>query len=89
MTYGIMSSRNIISCHLVMSCRHHSSQVRFHLEYSSGTAAVRGTKPLSEGHHYWEILMQSAVYGTDMMVGLGTKAVQMDKYRYGQVEVRT
>ena len=72
-----------------MSCRHHSSQVRFHLEYSSGTAAVRGTKPLSEGHHYWEILMQSAVYGTDMMVGLGTKAVQMDKYRYGQVEVRT
>ena len=58
-----------------------SIQVRFHLEYSSGTAAVRGTKPLSEGHHYWEILMQSAVYGTDMMVGLGTAAVQMDKYR--------
>lgn len=56
-------------------------EVRFHLEYSSGTAAIRGTKPLSEGHHYWEILMQSAVYGTDMMVGLGTASVQMDKYR--------
>ena len=55
--------------------------MRFHLEYSSGTAAARGTKALSEGQHYWEVLMQSAVYGTDMMIGLGTASVQMDKYR--------
>ncbi|XP_076044661.1 SPRY domain-containing SOCS box protein 3 isoform X4 [Oratosquilla oratoria] len=48
-------------------------QIHFNPEYSSGTAAVRGAKPLEGGfHHYWELKMTSAVYGTDLMVGVGT-----------------
>ena len=47
-----------------------NTEVRFHLEYSCGTAAARGTLPICEGQHYWEIKMVSAVYGTDMV---GTK----------------
>lgn len=44
-------------------------KVSFHVEYSCGTAAVRGTKELGEGQHFWEIKMTSPVYGTDMVSG--------------------
>jgi SPRY domain-containing SOCS box protein 3 len=44
--------------------------------FSSGTAAVRGDKPLSLNmHHYWELRMGSVLYGTDVSVGVGTKNV--------------
>lgn len=39
----------------------------FHSEYSCGTAAVRGSKELADGQHFWEIKMTSPVYGTDMV----------------------
>ncbi|XP_054991423.1 SPRY domain-containing SOCS box protein 3 isoform X2 [Sorex araneus] len=57
-------------------------KVSFHVEYSCGTAAVRGTKELGDGQHFWEIKMTSPVYGTDMMVGIGTSAVDLDQYQH-------
>lgn len=42
-------------------------KVSFHSDYSCGTAAIRGTKELSDGQHYWEVKMTSPVYGTDMV----------------------
>lgn len=42
-------------------------KVSFHLDYSSGTAAIRGTKELTDGQHFWEVKMTSPVYGTDMV----------------------
>ncbi|KAK2496453.1 LOW QUALITY PROTEIN: hypothetical protein MC885_019778 [Smutsia gigantea] len=52
------SSATLLSCD--------NRQVDFHTEYSCGTAAIRGTKELGEGQHFWEIKMTSPVYGTDM-----------------------
>ena len=47
---------------------HGGREVFFHPDYSCGTAAVRGTEPLTQNaEHYWEIKMTSAVYGTDMV----------------------
>jgi len=37
------------------------------MEYSCGTAAIRGNKELADGQHFWEIKMTSPVYGTDMV----------------------
>ncbi|XP_071964572.1 SPRY domain-containing SOCS box protein 3-like [Antedon mediterranea] len=45
----------------------------FHPNWSNGTAGVRGTKPLNGGRYYWEIYINSRVFGTSMMVGIGTK----------------
>lgn len=42
-------------------------KVNFHADYSCGTAAIRGTKELTDGHHFWEVKMTSPVYGTDMV----------------------
>ncbi|XP_053269198.1 SPRY domain-containing SOCS box protein 3 isoform X1 [Pleuronectes platessa] len=57
-------------------------KVSFHSDYSCGTAAIRGTKELTDGQHYWEVKMTSPVYGTDMMVGIGTKEVNLEKFKY-------
>lgn len=47
--------------------------VTFHPVYSTGTAVVKGNKPLEKGrHHYWEILILTHLYGTDIMIGVGT-----------------
>ncbi|NWH75298.1 SPSB3 protein, partial [Piaya cayana] len=64
----------------LLSCD--NRKVNFHMEYSCGTAAIRGNKELAEGQHFWEIKMTSPVYGTDMMVGIGTSDVNLDKYRH-------
>lgn len=42
-------------------------KVSFHSDYSCGTAAVRGSRELADGQHFWEIKMTSPVYGTDMV----------------------
>ncbi|XP_045676573.1 SPRY domain-containing SOCS box protein 3 isoform X2 [Phyllostomus hastatus] len=68
------SSATLLSCD--------NRKVNFHVEYSCGTAAIRGTKELGEGQHFWEIKMTSPVYGTDMMVGIGTSDVDLDKYHH-------
>uniref|UniRef100_A0A2K5Q6Z2 SPRY domain-containing SOCS box protein 3 n=1 Tax=Cebus imitator TaxID=2715852 RepID=A0A2K5Q6Z2_CEBIM len=65
------SSATLLSCD--------NLKVSFHM-VSCGTAAIRGTKELGEGQHFWEIKMTSPVYGTDMMVGIGTSDVDLDKY---------
>uniref|UniRef100_A0A1B6EHL9 B30.2/SPRY domain-containing protein n=1 Tax=Cuerna arida TaxID=1464854 RepID=A0A1B6EHL9_9HEMI len=58
-------------------------EVRFHPGYSSGTAAIRGDSPFQQGHiYYWEIKMLTSLYGTDVMVGVGTKKAQLDKSTY-------
>ncbi|KAM8876369.1 SPRY domain-containing SOCS box protein 3-like isoform 1-T1 [Synchiropus picturatus] len=57
-------------------------KVSFHSDYSCGTAAVRGTKELAEGQHFWEVKMTSPVYGTDMMIGIGTSDVNLEKLKY-------
>jgi len=72
------------------SCRSQSvllvqfnTQVIFHPTYSSGTAAVIGNSPLSTPHHhYWEVKMMSPVYGTDVMVGLATKAINTTSHTH-------
>jgi len=54
----------------------------FHQNYSSGTAVIlaRGA-PLTRGyHHYWELEMGSPIYGSAVMVGLGTKEVQVNAH---------
>lgn len=57
-------------------------KVSFHSDYSCGTSAIRGTKELTDGQHYWEVKMTSPVYGTDMMVGIGTSEVNLEKFKY-------
>jgi len=49
----------------LLSCD--NRKVNFHSEYSCGTAAIRGSKELDEGQHFWEIKMTSPVYGSDMV----------------------
>ncbi|XP_070707756.1 SPRY domain-containing SOCS box protein 3 [Pempheris klunzingeri] len=57
-------------------------KVSFHSDYSCGTAAIRGTNELTDGQHFWEVKMTSPVYGTDMMVGIGTSEVNLEKFKY-------
>ncbi|XP_072535319.1 SPRY domain-containing SOCS box protein 3 [Salminus brasiliensis] len=63
-----------------LSCS--NRKVSFHPDYSCGTAAIRGSAELRHGQHFWEIKMTSPVYGTDMMVGIGTAEVNLDQYRH-------
>lgn len=57
-------------------------EVKFHNGYSCGTAVVRGDKPLEkERHHYWEVKMVTPIYGTDIMIGVGTNKVQLNSMK--------
>ncbi|KAM4624373.1 SPRY domain-containing SOCS box protein 3 [Polymixia lowei] len=71
---GCKSSGAFLSCD--------NRKVSFHPDYSCGTAAMRGTKELADGQHFWEIKMTSPVYGTDMMVGIGTSEMNLDKFKH-------
>lgn len=42
-------------------------KARFHVNYSSGTASIRGTQLMSDRQYFWEVKMTSPVYGTDMV----------------------
>lgn len=45
-----------------------NKEVTFHPYYSTGTAAVRGEKPLQKnGHYYWEVKILTKLYGTDVV----------------------
>lgn len=47
--------------------------VLFHPERSEGTAVVKGGKPFErDKHYYWEVKIVSPLYGSDVMVGIGT-----------------
>ncbi|XP_068082485.1 SPRY domain-containing SOCS box protein 3 isoform X4 [Anabrus simplex] len=53
-------------------------EVFFHPGYSSGTAVVRGNKPCVKGqYYYWEIKVLTPMYGTDVMVGVGTSKINL------------
>ena len=79
------------------------SDLFFHRSFSSGTAILKGGVPLERGHHhYWELEMKSPIYGSAVMVGLGTKdapvhaftdvfapAIGIDKHSWGQVYRQT
>lgn len=57
-------------------------EVRFHPKYSTGTAIVRGNTPLSKGrHHFWEIKIITLLYGTDVMIGVGTSKIDVTGIR--------
>ena len=50
---------------------------RFHPDWSSGTAGVRGTRVLNGGRFYWEINVPQRIFGTSMMFGIGTKVARL------------
>lgn len=62
--------------------KHDQREVVFHVDYSCGTAAVRGNQLMGEDQYYWEVKMTTPVYGTDMMVGVGTMDLDLNKYRH-------
>ncbi|KAK7792549.1 hypothetical protein R5R35_008652 [Gryllus longicercus] len=49
----------------------------FHPTWSSGTAAVRGTRVLNNGRYYWELRVSQRVFGTSMMFGVGTRRARL------------
>lgn len=60
--------------------QNYNKDVKFHKNHSYGTSLICGTEPMSCNQHYWEVKMISEVYGTDMMVGVGTKNTNMKHY---------
>lgn len=57
---------------------HNQREVLFNPVVSVGTSAVRGTIPFLPGRQYlWEIKMLSTIYGTDVVVGIGTTQVDL------------
>jgi len=68
--------------------RNDDREVFFNPGFSVGTAAFRGTKALEKNrHHYWEILMATEAYGTDMMIGVCTEAADLRKFSHSFVSL--
>ncbi|CAN8006559.1 unnamed protein product, partial [Ixodes pacificus] len=70
----------------VWNSKHKSSEVsllgprraQFHPQWSSGTAGVRGVRPLPRGRRaYWEVRVSQRVFGTSMMWGLCTARARL------------
>ncbi|KAJ8983988.1 hypothetical protein NQ317_008693 [Molorchus minor] len=58
-------------------------EILFHPLYSSGTAVVRGDVMFeSNMHYYWEVKMISNLYGTDVMVGVGTSRIPSSNWTF-------
>ncbi|XP_044017793.1 SPRY domain-containing SOCS box protein 3-like [Aphidius gifuensis] len=61
-----------------LSISKENREVEFHPGYSSGTAAVRANKFMEKNrHHYWEVKMITPIYGTDVMIGVGTEQAEL------------
>ncbi|KAJ8959069.1 hypothetical protein NQ318_022325 [Aromia moschata] len=74
-------SRNHSSSNARIS--NNGKDILFHPLYSSGTAVVRGNAPFQPNlHYYWEIKMISNLYGTDVMVGIGTSKIVVSDWSY-------
>ncbi|CAN8002035.1 unnamed protein product, partial [Ixodes hexagonus] len=53
-------------------------RAQFHPQWSSGTAGVRGVRPLPRGRRaYWEVRVSQRVFGTSMMWGLCTARARL------------
>ncbi|GFS20907.1 SPRY domain-containing SOCS box protein 3 [Elysia marginata] len=52
--------------------------VIFHKDYSCGTAAICGEQVMDKDQYFWEVKMTTPVYGTDMMLGVGTTGVDLN-----------
>ena len=59
-----------------------TSVAYFHPDWASGTAAVRGTRVLNNGRHYWELEVSNRVFGTSMMFGVGTKKARLNSDKF-------
>ncbi|CAH0563557.1 unnamed protein product [Brassicogethes aeneus] len=60
-----------------------NKDILFHPTYSHGTAVLRGEKPFAKNrHHYWEVKMISSLYGTDVMVGVGSANIRLADWKY-------
>jgi SPRY domain-containing SOCS box protein 3 len=60
--------------------------VLFNPGFSVGTVAVRGNTPFANGyHHYFEIEMVTEVYGTAMMIGVGTDKTDLKRFSHSFV----
>ncbi|KAK4874172.1 hypothetical protein RN001_013532 [Aquatica leii] len=56
--------------------------VLFHPVYSSGTAAVKGRVAFKQNlHHYWEVKILTNLYGTDIMIGVGTSKLVLSNWK--------
>ncbi|XP_060518302.1 SPRY domain-containing SOCS box protein 3 [Cylas formicarius] len=68
--------RNYHSREVILSGTH-LRKALFHPNWSSGTAAVRGTRVLNNGRYYWELHLTRRIFGTSMMFGIGTKKARL------------
>lgn len=51
--------------------------VHFHPNWSSGTAGVRGVRPLDARRYYWELQVSQRVFGTSIMFGVATRDARL------------
>ncbi|XP_060521315.1 SPRY domain-containing SOCS box protein 3 isoform X2 [Cylas formicarius] len=59
------------------------NEIVFHPIYSSGTAAIRGDTILKQNmHHFWEIKILTRMYGTDVMLGVGTEQANLTNGKF-------
>ncbi|XP_018319572.1 SPRY domain-containing SOCS box protein 3 [Agrilus planipennis] len=49
----------------------------FHPNWSNGTAGVMGTRILNNGRYFWELEISRRLFGTSMMMGIGTKKTRL------------
>uniref|UniRef100_A0A5S6R4E4 SPRY domain-containing SOCS box protein 3 n=1 Tax=Trichuris muris TaxID=70415 RepID=A0A5S6R4E4_TRIMR len=57
--------------------------VLFHSNWSNGTVAIRGNRPLPKhGQYYWEIDVSHRVFGTSLMFGVGTAKASLHETRF-------
>ena len=54
----------------------------FHPGWSNGTAGIRGSKALNQRKHYWEIHVSERIFGTSIMLGIGTKDARLYANRF-------
>ncbi|RUS72777.1 hypothetical protein EGW08_019463 [Elysia chlorotica] len=52
--------------------------VMFHEDHSSGTTAICGEELMDKDQYFWEVKMTTPVYGTDVMIGVGTTGVDLN-----------
>ena len=57
-------------------------EVRFHINYSSGTAAVCGTRVMADRQYFWEVKMTTPVYGTDMVTTMVSALICLNHKGY-------